>query len=270
MLELKLDDVSCSYDSHPVLEGIKLRCNPKDFVGIVGPNGSGKSTLLKAVSRVLKPVGGSILVDGQDPYLMEPIALAKKLAVVAQDSLVSFDFTALDVVMMGRNPHIEPFKIEDHHDLQVAKHSMEITNCLDLAQRRMSELSGGEKRRVIIARALAQEPRILLLDEPTLNLDVSHQIELMDTLRNLCKEKELIVLSVFHDFNLASRYSDSILMLNQGKIFSLGSPEDVFTEENLQTVFNVKAEVSNHPITRLNITVLSSGRRITSAIKTSG
>ncbi len=269
MLDLILDNVSCVYDSHPVLDGIEFRCAPNDFVGIVGPNGSGKSTLLRAVSRVLRPAIGSVTVDGQDPYMMEPVELAKKLAVVPQDSLVSFDFTALEVVMMGRNPHIEPFKMEGPHDLQIAKQAMEVSNCLSLSERKMSEMSGGERRRVIIARALAQEPKILLLDEPTLNLDVSHQIELMATVRTLCKEKGLIVLSAFHDFNLASRYSDYILMLNQGKLFSVGTPEEVFTEENIDKVFNVKTEITNHPITRLNITVLSSGRRVRSLVKRS-
>ncbi|MEK0324707.1 MAG: ABC transporter ATP-binding protein [Nitrosopumilus sp.] len=269
LLDLKLDNVSCVYDSHPILDGIKFYCKPNDFVGIVGPNGSGKTTLLRAISRVLRPSVGSVTVDGQDPYLMEPIVLARKLAVVPQDSVVSFDFTALEVVMMGRNPHVEPFKMEGPHDLQIAKHAMELTKCLSHAERKMSKLSGGERRMVIIARALAQEPKILLLDEPTLNLDVGHQIELMDTVKNLCKKNGLIVLSVFHDFNLASRYSDYLLMLSQGKLFSVGTPEEVFTEENIQDVFNVKTEITNHPVTRLNITVLSSGRGIRRSFKRS-
>ena len=269
MLDLRLDNVSCVYDSHPVLDGIKFRCEPNDFVGIVGPNGSGKTTLLRVMSRVLRPALGSVTVDGQDPYLSEPVVLAKKLAVVPQDSIVNFDFTALEVVMMGRNPHVEAFKMEGPHDLQVAKDAMKITKCLSLAERKMSQLSGGERRMVIIARALAQEPKILLLDEPTLNLDVSHQIELMDTVRNLCKKKRLIVLSVFHDFNLASRYSDYLLMLSKGKLFSVGTPEEVFTEENIQEVFNVKTEITNHPVTRLHITVLSSGSGISRSVKRS-
>ncbi|MEE9134274.1 MAG: ABC transporter ATP-binding protein [Nitrososphaerales archaeon] len=269
MLDLRLDNVSCAYDSHPILDGIKFSCKPNDFIGIVGPNGSGKTTLLRVISRVLRPAEGSVTVDGQDPYLIEPIELAKKLAVVPQDSLVSFDFTALEVVMMGRNPHIESFKMEGPRDLQIAKHAMEQTKCLSLAERKMSELSGGERRMVIIARALAQEPKILLLDEPTLNLDVSHQIELMDTVKNFCKKKGLIVLSVFHDFNLASRYSDYLLMLSQGKLFSVGTPEEVFTKETIQDVFNVKTEITNHPVTRLNITVLSPGRGIRRSVKSS-
>ncbi len=269
MLDLRLDNVSCVYDSHPILDGIKFYCKPNQFVGIVGPNGSGKTTLLRVISRVLRPVGGSVKVDGQDPYLQEPIVLAKKLAVVPQDSVVSFDFTALEVVMMGRNPHVKSFNMEGPHDLEIAKQAMELTKCLPLAKRKMSELSGGERRMVIIARALAQEPKILLLDEPTLSLDVSHQIELMDIVKNLCKKKGLIVLSVFHDFNLASRYSDYLLMLSHGKLFSVGTPEEVFTKENIQDVFRVKTEITSHPVTRLNITILSPERGISRSVKRS-
>lgn len=257
MVELKVRGVSCTYDSIPALDSVEFLVRSHEFVGILGPNGSGKTTLLRTIARVLRPVMGTVLVDGNDVYSLALIDVARKIAVVSQDSLVNFNFTALEIVMMGRNPHLGLFDMESPKDLQIAKHAMEVTKCLPLASRGVNELSGGEKRRVIIARALAQEPRVLLLDEPTLNLDVNNQIELMETVSKLCKDGGIAVLSVFHDFNLAARYSDYILMLNQGKVFSMGTPDDVLTEENLRTVFKVDTEVRKHPIMKLNVAVLS-------------
>ncbi len=257
MVELKVRDVSCRYDSIPALNNVELSVHSHEFVGILGPNGSGKTTLLRTISRVLRPIMGMVLVNESDVYSMAPIHVARKIAVVPQDSFVNFNFTSLEIVMMGRNPHLGLFDMEGPKDLQIAKHAMEVTRCLHLANRRVNELSGGERRRVIIARALAQEPRVLLLDEPTLNLDVNNQIELMETVSKLCQDSDIAVLSVFHDFNLAARYSDYIVLLNEGRVFSVGTPEEVLTKENLKEVFRVNAEISKHPVTRLNVTVLS-------------
>lgn len=257
MVELKVTGVSCKYDSIPALNSVEFSVHSHEFIGILGPNGSGKTSLLRTISRVLRPIVGTVLVDENDVYSMAPTNVARKIAVVPQDGTVNFNFTALEIVMMGRNPHLSPFQLESRRDLQVAKRAMAQARCLHLANRRINELSGGERRRVLIARALAQEPSLLLLDEPTLNLDINNQIELMRTVCSLCRERGIAVLSVFHDFNLAARYSDYIILLNEGRVFSVGTPEEVLTKENLKEVFKVNAEISKHPITRLNVTVLS-------------
>ncbi len=257
MVELKVRGVSCKYDSIPALDGVEFSVHSHEFIGILGPNGSGKTSLLRTISRVLRPIVGTVLVDEDDVYSMTPTSVARKIAVVPQDGSVNFNFTALEIVMMGRNPHLSPFQLESRRDLQVAKRAMAQARCLHLANRRINELSGGERRRVLIARALAQEPYLLLLDEPTLNLDINNQIELMRTVRSLCSERGIAVLSVFHDFNLAARYSDYIILLNEGRVFSVGTPEEVLTKENLKEVFKVNAEISKHPVARLNVTVLS-------------
>ncbi len=257
MVELNVTGVCFRYDSVQALDGISFSVRSHDFVGIIGPNGSGKTTLLRTISRVLHPSVGTISIDERDVYSMAPAEVAQKIAVVPQDGYVNFNFTALEIVMMGRNPHLSTFQFESHKDLRVAKRAMVLARCLHLASRRINELSGGERRRVLIARALAQEPSVLLLDEPTLNLDINNQIELMKTISKLRRERGIAVLSVFHDFNLAARYSDYIILLNRGRIFSVGTPEQVLTHENIREVFGVNVEISKHSVTRLNVTVLS-------------
>jgi len=249
LVKLSIDGIDCFYGSVKVLENIVFSIKGGEFVGILGPNGSGKTTLLKTIGRILKPKVGSIFLNDIDVYIMKAREVAKNIAVVPQDTSVAFDLTALDIVLMGRNPHIGLFETETEKDLAISKKSMELTKIWNLADRKVSELSGGEKQRVIIARAFAQEPKALLLDEPTSHLDVNYQIETMDLLKELCKNKELIVLAVFHDFNLAARYCDSAILLNHGKIASIGSIDTVLTEENIKKIFQVNAVVKQHPLT---------------------
>jgi iron complex transport system ATP-binding protein len=246
---LKIDDIDCSYGSAKVLENINFEVKSGDFLGILGPNGSGKTTLLKSISRVLQPTKGAILIDEQDVYRLKALEVAKKMAVVPQNTPVTFDFTSLEIVLMGRNPHMPRFKLESKEDLKIAKKSMEITRTWEFANRPLNELSGGEKQRVIIARALTQEPRILLLDEPTTHLDICNQLEIMDLLKNLCETKKLLIIAVFHDFNLAARYCDSLILLKNGKIVAVGESKITLTSENVKKVFNVDTIVKEHPIT---------------------
>ncbi|MCP8322845.1 MAG: ABC transporter ATP-binding protein [Candidatus Methylarchaceae archaeon HK02M2] len=249
MVKLNINGVDCFYGSIKVLENIVFSVKGGEFVGILGPNGSGKTTLLKTIGRILKPKVGTILLNDIDVYIMKAMEVAKNIAVVPQDTSVAFDLTALDLVLMGRNPHIGLFETETKEDLTIAKKSMELTSIWHLANRKVSELSGGERQRVIIARALAQESKVLLLDEPTSHLDVNYQIETMDLLRELCKKKELIILAVFHDFNLAARYCDSAILLSTGRIASIGPLDEVLTKENLKKIFFVNAIVKQHPLT---------------------
>ncbi len=249
MVTLKISGIDCYYGSIKALENITFSVREGEFAGILGPNGSGKTTLLKAISRTLTPRVGAVLLDDINIYDMKSREVAKNVAVVPQEAIATFDFTALDIVLMGRNPYIDRFRIESKEDLAIAKRVMELTNTWDLAERPVNELSGGEKQLVIIARALTQEPKVLLLDEPTTHLDISHQISIMDIIRNVCKERQLVVLAVFHDFNLATRYCDSAMLMNNGKIFSIGPINSVLSGENIRKVFRVDMIVKRHPIT---------------------
>jgi iron complex transport system ATP-binding protein len=246
---LKISSVDCYYGAIKALENVTFSVEGGEFVGILGPNGSGKTTLLRTISRTLKPKVGTVFLNDMNIYDMKSMEVAKNLAVVPQETMTTFDFMALDVVLMGRNPHIERFGAETKEDLAVARSVMELTNTWHLADRRLNELSGGEKQLVIIARALAQEPKVLLLDEPTTHLDIGNQLQIMELLRKICKEKNLVVLAVFHDFNLATRYCDSGLLLSGKKIISMGPLSDVLTSENIKSVFHVDMIVKRHHIT---------------------
>jgi iron complex transport system ATP-binding protein len=251
MVDLAIEDVDCFYDSVKVLENVRFSVSTGTFLGILGPNGSGKTTLLKSISRVLKPRKGAILIDNTNVYKMKTSDVAKNMAVVPQDSSIAFSFTALQIVLMGRAPHLSRLQTESEKDFAIAKRAMEYTGTWDLADRLVTELSGGERQRVIIARALTQEPTVLLLDEPTSHLDISNQLEIMDLLKQLCLEKKLLIVGVFHDFNLAARYCDSIILLKRGKIVAAGKAADTLTGENIKDVFGIDVIVNKHPVTDL-------------------
>jgi iron complex transport system ATP-binding protein len=249
MVSLTIDGIECHYGSTKVLDNVNLSVKPGDFVGILGPNGSGKTTLLKSISRILKPSRGVILLDDENIYSLESIEVAKKLAVVPQDTSIGFSFKALDIVLMGRNPHMSRFQMESKQDMAITKKVMLLTNTWHFANRPINELSGGEKQRVIIARAIAQEPKILLLDEPLTHLDIINQLEIMDLVKKLSVNENIIVLAVFHDLNLAARYCNSAILLKNGKIFSTGTLSNVLTSKNIKKVFNVDAIVQKHLVT---------------------
>jgi len=249
MVVLTIDGIDCSYGSVNVLKDIHFAVESGEFLGILGPNGSGKTTLLRSISRVLKPHKGTILIGDENIYEMKTVEVAKQLAVVPQSTPVTFDFTSLEVVLMGRNPHMPRFKMESKEDLAIARNSMELTRTWEFADRPVTELSGGEMQRVIIARALTQEPKILLLDEPTTHLDISNQLEIMDLIKRLCKTKKLLIVAVFHDFNLAARYCESIILLDNGKIVAVGESNETLTSENVRKVFGVDTIVKKHPVT---------------------
>ncbi len=250
MVILNVDNIDCYYDSTRIIKDASFSIKTGDFVGILGPNGSGKSTLLKSISHTLKPHKGTIFLDKQDLYGLTAVDVAKKMAVVSQGTSIAFSFTALDVVLMGRSPHLSRFAMESAKDVEVAKRCMACTGTLHLSDRLITELSGGERQRVIISRALTQEPEVLLLDEPTTFLDVSNQLEIMDLLRNLCNQKRLVVLGIFHDFNLAARYCDSIIMLKKAKSPPLENQKEVLTRENIKTIFNIDTVVRKNPLTK--------------------
>lgn len=249
MVLLSVNGVECRYGSVKILEEVSFTVQEGDFVGIVGPNGSGKTTLLKSISRTLKPYKGTIIMDKTDVYSIKSMDLARQMAIVPQESNIGFSFTALDIVLMGRNPHMKRFQMESESDLTIVRKAMNRTNTWHLADRPINELSGGEKQRVVIARALAQEPKVLLLDEPLTHLDMINQLEIMDLVKELCTKERLIVLAVIHDLNLAARYCSSILLLKGAKIFAVGPVENVLTSENIKAVFHVDAIVKKSLVT---------------------
>ena len=241
--------MECRYGSVKIIENVSLIVKEGDFVGIIGPNGSGKTTLLKSISRSLKPHKGAILLDKTDIYSIKSVELAKHLAVVPQENIIGFSFTAVDIVLMGRNPHMTRFQMETEKDMAIVRKAMERTNTWQFADRPINELSGGEKQRVVIARALAQEPKVLLLDEPLTHLDMINQLEIMDLVKELCVKEGLIVLAVIHDLNLAARYCNSAILLKAGKVWSAGTLDEVLTSANIKSVFNVDAIVRKSLVT---------------------
>ncbi len=248
-MDLRVEDVDACYGAMQVLASINFAAARGEFLGVIGPNGSGKTTLLRTITRILHPTKGAILIDGRSIYSLGTREFSRRFALVPQDTAINFEFSALDIVLMGRNPYLNRWEIEGHRDIEIAKRCMELTNCWHLADRPITELSGGEKQLVVIARALTQEPDVLLLDEPTSHLDINYQIAIMDLLKRLTTQKRLIVIAVIHDLNLAALYCDRLLLLHRGKIVAIGTPDQVLTPDNIKATFGADVIVSKHVIT---------------------
>ena len=246
---LQATDITCAYDDTVVLESVSLRVEPGDIIGLIGPNGSGKTTLLRALSGVLQPSSGQILLEGRDIHEMPSREIARRVAAVSQDPVVDFSFDVRELVMMGRTPHIGRLGWETKHDLDIVKKAMEYLDVAHLADRPITEISGGERQRVFIAMALAQEPRVLLLDEATSHLDIDHQLGILDLIHQRNREEGLTVLLVSHDLNLAADYCDKLVLLNEGRIMLTGSPEEVVTEENIRRVYRAQVRLQRNPVT---------------------
>ena len=242
-MRLKIDRVQFYYEARKVLDEISFEAGEGEFIGLIGPNGSGKTTLLKIIDGILRPKVGSVYLDCKRISELDPKELARELAMVPQTADLSFDLKVFDVVMMGRYPYLGKLSLEREVDEEKVRFWMRLTNTLHLAERSIKEVSGGERQRVLIARALAQEPRVLLLDEPTSNLDVCYQIEIMNLLKELVEKLGLTIICAIHDLNLAARYSDKIILINGGKIKGIGRPIEVLTKENLRDVFKIEAKI---------------------------
>lgn len=248
---LQVEQVDFAYSDKRVLEGVTLTVEKGEFFGVLGPNGSGKSTLLNLISGIRLPLEGTIRLKGVAPGRMKRRELARLVAVVPQGTSWMFPLTVQEVVLMGRTPHIGRLAFESERDLAVVRSAMEATDILPLASRLMDTLSGGERQKVLIARALAQEPEVILLDEPTSSLDIAHQIRTFDLIRSLSRSAGLTVLSVTHDMNLAALYCDRIALLREGRIHCLGRPSEVITEAHIMDVYGVNVAVDCQPLTGL-------------------
>nr|QNO53815.1 cobalamin import ATP-binding protein BtuD [Methanosarcinales archaeon ANME-1 ERB6] len=244
MIKLKVKDVEFSYGSVEVLRDVCIELSESEVLGVVGPNGAGKSTLIRCIDRILKPRHGTILLDGRDIKEMHQMEIAKKIGYIPQSASHIFPATVFDTVLMGRRPHIGWRSSEK--DTEMVLETLQLLNIEEFAMRDINELSGGQQQKVFIARALTQEPDVLLLDEPTSNLDIRHQLEVMDIIKNIVRERGISAIMAIHDLNLASRYADRIVMMNSGKIFAAGNPASVLTSENIKQVYGVEVKVNNH------------------------
>jgi iron complex transport system ATP-binding protein len=240
------NELSFAYNHWLVLDGIQLAVEHGEMVGILGPNGSGKTSLLKIFSGVLRG-GGEVKVNGRDVHSYGRRELSRLVAVVPQESQVVFPYSVAEIVLMARASHHHAFAFESGRDLEVARRNMELTETVSLADRYLHELSGGEKQRVMIARALTQEAQILLLDEPAAFLDLKHQLQALSLLRRLNREHGLTVIAAFHDLNLAAAFFPRVVILRAGKIYRDGPPQQVLTEETIHEVYGVRVRVRREP-----------------------
>ncbi len=242
-VKIRVENVDFTYKNSKVLKGICTDIDKKEIVAIVGPNGAGKSTLIRCMDRILKPNCGCILLDEKDMSKMSLMEIAKKVGYIPQNNSQRFPATVFDTVLIGRRPHLGWRSSED--DIEKVLDVLELLNIEKFAMRDISQLSGGEYKRVIIARALVQEPDVLLLDEPTSDLDILHQLEVMDIVKSIVKKRNISAVFVIHDLNLCSRYADRVIMLKDGKIFSEGIPSLVMTSANIKKVYGVESKIYN-------------------------
>jgi iron complex transport system ATP-binding protein len=241
------DNLNFSYAANPIMEDLSLAINEAQIVAIIGPNGSGKTTLLKIINGTLNPTSGQMLINGKETRLWPRKDLAKTIAIVPQETAPIFSFYAEEIVLMGRFPHLSNYRFEDKKDYRIVHAAMDKTDTLAFAHRRFDELSAGERQRVLIARALASEPKILLLDESTVFLDLKHQIQFLSLLRQLNETQKLTVMFVTHDINLAAQHAGKIILLYCGKNYAIGNPAEVITAANIKEVYNVDVLVDQNP-----------------------
>lgn len=243
---LEASEVTYHASEKVIIQSISLQTQKGKFVGLLGPNGSGKSTFLKTVYRVLSPQHGKIILDGQVTEKYRTNELFQKLSVVGQEAHGDFDFSAMEVVMMGRYPFKTGLQTENQEDQLIVENALHQVNMWDRREQVFFSLSGGEKQRILIARALAQTPQYLILDEPTNHLDIYHQIEILDLLKQL----DTGILTTLHDLNLAAYYCDYLYLLKEGNIVAEGTPEEVLTQQNIVSIYEVDVDIQTHPQTK--------------------
>jgi iron complex transport system ATP-binding protein len=253
---LEVKNVSFSFEEHPILHDVNLRVVTGEFISILGPNGAGKTTLLRLMMNLLEPSQGVVLLNGEQVRNIPRPLLAKRMALVPQMESVVFPYTVREMVMFGRYPHLTGFGFEKKEDFEIVDMALERTSISDLAARRITELSGGEYHRVIIARALAQQTPLLLLDEPNAHLDLKHQTELFSLLHELNRTNGTTIVCITHDLNLAALYSHRIAILAQSTIAAEGTPAEIITAEIIAKYFQVDATILNDPETSTHAVIL--------------
>lgn len=248
---LETQALSCAYSNnghHKVLDNISLTLHPGELVGLIGPNGAGKTSLLRALARLLQPQRGQVFLDGHNIWGLSPRRVAQKIGRVPQSANMAWSYTVEHIVRMGRYPHRSWMSPFNGQDAAAVENALAHLSLLTLRNRVFTTLSGGEQQRVLIARALAQEPTVLLLDEPIANLDVNHQHHALVMVQNLVQEYRLAALMAIHDLGLAARYCDRLILLNNGQILAKGTAEEVLQAGHLQTVFGVETQLYRDPL----------------------
>ncbi|NLV88262.1 MAG: ABC transporter ATP-binding protein [Tissierellia bacterium] len=257
MFAIEVENLQFGY-KEKIIDDISFKIKEGQFVSLIGPNGSGKSTIIKLLNHIYSPWKGKILIDNKDINSFSKKELARKISLVPQNTLIDYDFTVEDIVLMGRYPYKKRFERYDEKDYEAVHRALKATNTFHIKGKIITEISGGERQRVIIAKALAQGTPIILLDEPTSHLDLNHQMEILNLLKKLNEEKKTTIIIAIHDINLASRYSDEIIILNMGKVIDNGVPEKVITKENMEKVYGVKVAIEKNKHTNsLSITPIS-------------
>lgn len=250
VMRLEAKEITAGYDrSKDILQAVSVAVETGQFVGLLGPNGSGKSTLLRVLTRVLSPRLGTIHLDGREIARWTPLEIAKRVAFVPQQEPAAFDFTVREVVLMGRYPHHARFRGDTAEDHAIVDRALQECDALALQDRPVTQLSGGEHRRVLLARALAQQTPLLLLDEPTAHLDVTHQAELLVTVRRLCREENKGALAALHDLNQAAEFCDRLVLVSRGRVIAEGTPEAVMTPDHMRLAYQAEACIGPNPIT---------------------
>lgn len=263
-MNVRVDGVSFAFERQPVLRKVDLQAKPKELLGIIGPNGSGKTTLLQLMSGALTPTQGAVYLDGEDLSKMPPSAIARRVAALEQEHEIAFGFLVREVVAWGRIPHQSRWRRWRETDAQAVEKALTLTDTLALAERPLQALSGGERQRVFVAMALAQDPQVLLMDEPTAHLDLKYQFEILSLAKRLA-QRGLAVVVALHDLNLAARYADRLALLAQGNLVALGHPCEVLTEARIAQVWDIHAGVRRHAQGGLSVTPKVSSERKTSA-----
>ncbi len=259
---IELEKVHYAYARTKVLKGLSFTIDPGDFFIVIGPNGSGKTTLMRLICGLEKPSSGRVTILGRPIQSYSRKRLAKEIAFVPQSTPLDFLFTVFDVVLMGRSPYQGMLGLENQTDLEKARQAIEFTGIEGLANRKVSQLSGGERQLAFIARAICQEPTVLLLDEPTASLDLAHQIHIMDLMEKLKTEKKITIVMVSHDVNLAAMYASRLLLLNKGEIAHIGSTEAVLTYQNLEDSYGCPLLVDKNPMGAVPRVTLVPGKYI--------
>jgi iron complex transport system ATP-binding protein len=248
---LELRDVAFGYGARPVVDGVSLNLRPGRIVGLLGPNGAGKSTLIRLAAGLLMPRRGMVLLEGRDIGAWSRRDVARLVAVLPQDAVIPPAFTGREIALMGRSPHLGWLAAEGPADLAAVERALEQADAVAFADRRVGELSGGERQRLLLARALAQEPSVLLLDEPTVHLDLGHQLAMLELVVGLARTQGMAVLAVYHDLNLAAQSCDELMVLADGKIALRGAPDDVLRSRVVGDVYGVGLELLHRGSGRL-------------------
>lgn len=245
---IRIDGLTCGYGTKVVLSDIDLEIARGEFAGIIGPNGSGKTTLLKTITRVIKPVRGNIYLEGKNIHRLDNKEVARKIAVVSQ-SAPAMAMTVREFVLLGRVPYYKNLQLfESKTDMMIVEKAMAMTDVIRLEDSLMSEMSGGEVQLAFIARALAQEPSLLLLDEPTAHLDITRQVSILDLIKKLNRQRGLTVIIVLHDLNLASEYCDRLILMDKGRVRNAGTPEQVLNYRDIEEVYETSVVVDKNPL----------------------